>query len=349
MSDVAGRGPHFGLRTQLFEEQVREFLKIQDGNVPGPLAAEAHARLGQSLLLRGHRVEAMEQATQALELDPGEPLAHHVLSLALMRPSWPRTRQWDAAIVHAEAAIQSEPSNSVYRFQLGLLYLNHPRAAAGRKRQMAAKALEVAEAGLAIHPDCSYCQQIRAQALATLNRRVEAEQAFLGALRESPDDAYLLVLFGRFLIESGRLQEAERVLDKAVRLQPGSRYFRFHRNLARLAGECLAGGARLALLLGLVRPRPQLAQRGGPAVAEELIPNWPIGMVLAVTVLALTRVFLDLVGDREPLLFCIPASMLAISACAIFGRYGRRLGDHGRLTTGAVMGSRRSCGSGARS
>ena len=63
-----------------------------------------------------------------------------------------------------------------------------------------------------------------------------------------------------------------------------------------------------------------------------------------VTVLALTRVLLDMVGDRDPLFYCLPASVLAILAAAIFDVHHRRFGDLGRLVIGSVAGFSGFCG-----
>ena len=71
---------------------------------------------------------------------------------------------------------------------------------------------------------------------------------------------------------------------------------------------------------------------------QEPVPNWPAGITLMVSVLALTRLMLDMVGDREPLLFCLPASILATSAAAAFHAHRHRLGDRGRWVIGSVAG-----------
>lgn len=311
MRSPSEHGPHFGVRRQ--EEHLRRHLSDH------PDDPEAHALLALLLADRS-RDEALQEAREAIRLDPDTALAYYVLSLCLPHRRIGRVRAIAEAIAAAERAIRLDPQ------QLGpyaqLAYLHFTRPSAAFRTRHAEAALRAAEGGLEVDPLNVPCLVLRGLALGRLGRHDEAEAAYCDAIALEPEAAHAHAAYGGFLMGRGRLGPALAALQEAARLEPGSRLNRYRIVLARGVGRTLDWLTRAAGRLHLLRfatNRPPGEGLHVPGV------NWGAGVMLGLAVLSSTGWFLHLVGDLSPLGFCLPAGVLTLLGVAASDRCRGRM------------------------
>jgi Flp pilus assembly protein TadD len=300
MSDSSEHGPHFGSRRR--EEHLRRHLS---GHPDDP---ETHALLGLLLANRSRYREALEEAREAIRLDPDTALAYYVVSLCLAHRRIGRVGAIAEAIAAAERAIRLDPQRSGPYAQLAYLHLTHPWAAF--RRRHAEAALRAAEGGLEVDPLNVPCLVLRGSALGRLGRQDEAEVAYSHAIALEPEAAYVYAAYGWLLVGRGQIERALAALHEADRLEPGSRLHRHRIFMVRGVGRTLDWLTRAAERLHLLRfptSRPP---------GEAMGVNWVAGIVLGLAVLSSTRLLLDLVGDLSPLGFCLPAGVLTLLGVA---------------------------------
>ncbi len=256
------------------------------------------------LASRNRRREALEEARQALHLDPDTALAHYVVSICL-------ADQRTEAIAAAERAIELDPLIVGAHAQLAYLHLVDSR------RPAAEAALRAAEGGLEANPLDAPCRVLRALALERLGRHEEAEAAYADALELGPEAAHVHWAYGEFLLRRGRLSRAVAVLQEADRLEPGSGLRRSFIGMilrVRRAGDWLI---RTVIRMHLAHPAAD--QLAGMAPEAPRV-NWVAGIMLALVVLACTGGMLDRLGDRSALVFFLAAAILTMGGLAVARR-----------------------------
>jgi len=129
-----------------------------------------------------------------------------------------------------------------------------------------------AEQALALDPTLGIAQAALAVPHYVNWRGAEAEQAFQRAIDLSPNDADVLVLYGRFKRYRGEFDEATRLLRRAVELDPNNRD-----NLNQLAINYRQAGdweAAAAAYTNVLTPGPaEVGQYIGSATAEAVRGN----------------------------------------------------------------------------
>lgn len=155
MSHSSEHGPHFGSRRQ--EGHLRRHLSDH------PDDPEAHALLALLLANRSRHREALEEAREAIRLDPDTALAYYVLSICLPHRRIGRVRATAEAIAAAERAIRLDPQQPGPYAQLAYLHYTHPSSAF--RSHHAEAALQAAEGGLEVDPLNVPCLVLRGLAL----------------------------------------------------------------------------------------------------------------------------------------------------------------------------------------
>ncbi len=160
-----------------------------------------------------------------------------LLTLAQVRAMRGDDSEAEALFVRA---CKIAPDRPEPRFQLGVFYDG---------RQQHGRAAEQFRQVLSLTPHDPQAYDYLALSLEALGEFTEAESAYrMGLARNSGPrfDPMLHYNYGRYLVKHGRVEDAKRHLDEAVRLAPSVRAVHYERaKLAEQLGD-LAGARRLA-------------------------------------------------------------------------------------------------------
>jgi tetratricopeptide (TPR) repeat protein len=172
-----------------------------------PSLTEAHYNLGLMLAMTGRPDEAISSLQRAVELDDNFADAHFQLATVLAQRG-----RLDEAAVHFQQAIDARPDFAEAHNNLGVVY------AAGDRHELAADAHRRA---LSFRPDYADARLNLGIALMNLELYDEASQT-LAPLTGGPTPPFAAAYqHGLALVALDRLDEAAKVLDKALRQQPG--------------------------------------------------------------------------------------------------------------------------------
>lgn len=181
------------------EEACREYLATHPGDAD-------HIRLlGQALLKQNRAAEAEDRFRFALDLEPGFPQLYEDLGSALAMQS-----RFDEAIPAFEKAIQLQPALPFAKRKLGQALI-----AAGRAEE-AAEALEEY-----VEDDPERTAVLQGVQLLRDGEVDQAITAFERILRDHPNSINAMQhLAGAFLQNEERIEDAEALLRRAIRIAP---------------------------------------------------------------------------------------------------------------------------------
>lgn len=186
---------------------------------PAVLAWRAQARR-----LRGHYREALEDATRALELEPGA--ASSMLTLGILHYE---NRSLGAAQRELERAVERDPGNPWARHYLGLVHLD--RKDFHRAEAVLARAVDR-------DPDFLPSLNTLGNVKAALRKSAEAEALYSRALRLNPRFARAYRNRGLLYRDLKRYPEAERDFTRSIELEPAEpRGYEFRARLRARLGR----------------------------------------------------------------------------------------------------------------
>jgi cytochrome c-type biogenesis protein CcmH/NrfG len=249
-----------------YQLAVEELQKALVGAPDDPIG---HAYLALAYTALKRDKQALEESARAIQLGPERDYTHYVRSFILGKKA-----KIKEALKSIEEAIRLNPRSPAY-FEL----LSQIRFAQKEWKP----ALEAAEKGLSFNPEHIPCLEARIQALIQLDRREDAEQASQALLALDPENPDAHGQKGALLLREGKYDEAVRVYEEALRLNPldgksreglaralKSRYPFYSWFLHFLLwSERLDGKTRTALTIGfflLVRISGAVGKDGGPWV-----------------------------------------------------------------------------------
>jgi type IV pilus assembly protein PilF len=170
--------------------------------------AQAHMRLGDSMLREGRPTQALEELIKANDLDPNNPVIRNVLGIAYLEKGMVRQ-----AIVQFEKALYLDPKYVEVHNNLGTALLRDQRVTEAIVEFK--KALENP-----MYPTPHFVYYNLGQAYFILNQFEKARENYLEALKLSPN--YSLAYHGLGLAwkASGNMVEAAEALKKAIEYAP---------------------------------------------------------------------------------------------------------------------------------
>jgi tetratricopeptide (TPR) repeat protein len=180
-----------------------------------PLTRDGKAALNRGIaaLDSGLSAQATAAFEQAAKTDPGSPFVHDCLGIAYLR-----TRRFDAAMGQFRQEIRLDPDPSTGWARVADVYY---------ARRNVKEAIRAVERAVALRPDRAQLHfnlgMLYPQAL-ELNKAVESLGRY-SALE--PNNHYALYLRGDLLYKLARLDDAEQVLNEALRLAPNVGLYHF--------------------------------------------------------------------------------------------------------------------------
>lgn len=177
-----------------------------------PNDAFSHAMLAKYLYLQDKDHAALDEADEAIRLDPDSDMGYFIRAWILIDGNKPKR-----ALPAAERTVELDsesPDN------LGLLARCYERL------NRWPEALDAAERGLSHDPQHARCAAVRADALRALGRGDEAHAVLRGALEDDPENAENHANLGWHALRAGQRMEAMVHFREALRLQPEMTYAR---------------------------------------------------------------------------------------------------------------------------
>ncbi|MCC7359055.1 MAG: tetratricopeptide repeat protein [Anaerolineales bacterium] len=178
-----------------------------------PNLALGHYHLGETLLAAGDLQDAAQVLQRALALNPTAAAWHHRLAqvyLALYEAGSPAACA--AALGHLQRATELQPDNATYAADLARALV--------RDGDLAAALTHFERATTTLNADPELWTE-RGQAHLLLSDHPAAEKCFAQALELAPDSAAALLGSARVSFAQGKLADAARLAEAAVRAAPG--------------------------------------------------------------------------------------------------------------------------------
>ena len=216
-----------------------------------------HQEQGDAFLKQEKWAEAQLEFKSAIAVDPNSAAAHYGLALAYLGGKDPRRAFWEL-----EETIRLEPSRVEARLRHGEFLLF------GKKEELE-RAVESADAILAVEATRWEALLLKARALAALGRADEAGVSYQAAADAAPDQPLPLLLLANHLRMSGKKAEAEAAFTKLTELHPavGS----WTALAAFLAGEGRDAEAEAAFGKAIEIAKPEERTSARSALASFLI------------------------------------------------------------------------------
>lgn len=182
------------------ESEALELLRKNPAHVGATVTLGTVAnRKGQLDVARGYLL-------RALELSPGCAEAHHQLALNLGY-----RRDWDKAVQEMRVALEIEPKNPVYCFNLGALYYNSGSFS---------NALTQFRLAMQLQPNLFEPHFAMASSLEAEKKLQEAEAEFTRILEKYPNQARAYYARAALRMQQGDSVKARRDAEQAIRLEP---------------------------------------------------------------------------------------------------------------------------------
>jgi tetratricopeptide (TPR) repeat protein len=212
---------------------------------------------GDKYLSEQKWAEAEIEFKGALGVDPNSAAAHYGLALAYLGAKDPRRAYWEL-----EETIRLDPEHVEARLRHGEFLLF------GKKEELE-RAVESADAILALQPKRFEALLLKARALSALGRPDEAGEAFEASVAAAPDEPLPLLLYANHLRTIGRKAEAEAAFTRLTELHPavGS----WTALAAFLAGEGRDAEAEAAFRKAIEIAKPEERTAAWSALASFLI------------------------------------------------------------------------------
>jgi tetratricopeptide (TPR) repeat protein len=216
-----------------------------------------HQQAGDAYLKESRWAEAELEFKNALAVDPNSAAAHYGLALAYLGGKDARRAYWEL-----EETVRLDPSNVEARLRHGEFLLF------GKKEELT-RAVESADAILAVDPKRWEALLLKARALSALGQPDEAGVAYAAAVEAAPDQPLPLLLHANHLRTSGKKSDAEAAFRKLTEQHPavGS----WTALAAFLAGEGRDGEAEEAFRKAIELAKPEEKTAAWSALASFLI------------------------------------------------------------------------------
>jgi len=216
-----------------------------------------HQERGDSFAKEGKWTEAELEYKTALSVDPNSAAAHYGLALTYLASKDPRRAYWEL-----EETVRLDPNHVEARLRHGEFLLF------GKKDELA-RAVESADAVLALEPKRWEALLMKARAQAALGQTEEAGAVYQAAVDSAPDQPLPLLLLANHLRASGKKTEAEAAFTKLTELHPavGS----WTALAAFLAGEQRDAEAEAAFRKAIEIAKPEERTAAWSALASFLI------------------------------------------------------------------------------
>ncbi len=199
---------------------------------------------GVALLRQGRAYDARREFHQAVRLDPGNALAHHMIGAMDMQAA-----RFESAAEHLKRAIALDPTDPIAHSNLGN---------ALRELGRVEEALDAYAAALALQPRSPEVLNNRAALLSRLGRNAEALADYDRALAISPGHARLHGNRASVLALLGRRDDAIAGYGQAIRLAPQAPDNHCH--LAKLLAEAQQHREALAAYNQAILLNPKYAE-----------------------------------------------------------------------------------------
>ncbi len=223
--------------------------------------SDLHAYRAASLMLLDRTEEALDAATRARDLNPGNADAHYHRGAALGV-----LNRWPEALEALDTALALAPKNIATRAARSPALAN-----AGRFDE----ALAEIEAALTAHPDKIEYQMRRAYALNAANRGAEALAAYDAVLTAQPDNAEAQYAKADLLLAAGDFEQGWPLYEsrwrlRGARISPPSSAPRWS-GAEPLEGKTILvqGEQGFGDLFQFSRFAPMLAARGAKVILQE--------------------------------------------------------------------------------
>ncbi len=188
------------------------------------VAGHVQVERSQVLMAAGLLTEALAALDTMLDRDP-----QNIAALSLKGQVFVKMGDGDRAEQAWRQCLEIDPANSDVVANLCQLEMSMGRFA---------EAVELARVGRTTRSPFGMFDALEARALTALGRRDEASKVLEVALATNPEDPDLLSVRASWLVEEGRLAEAEVVLRRTVALSP------FHQRSRRQLGALLNSADR---------------------------------------------------------------------------------------------------------
>ncbi len=193
----------YGVRRYRAAEQcVRAALAVD------PADAQLHSLLALCLKGRGNHAEALQEAAEAIRLAPDDADPYKIMAVLLLS-----AEQEAAAETAVRQVLALAPTDADAYALLGSILA---------RRADWLGTLAAADEGLALDPQQVACLNLRALALACLNRPAEAEPMLRHALATAPESADTHAIRGHLRVQAGDFVGAGEHFRDALRLDPDS-------------------------------------------------------------------------------------------------------------------------------
>ena len=202
--------PHLR-RAQLYLQQSRienALTEVREALAMDPRDPYAHAFHALALAALERGFDALCAARQAVHCGPDLPYPHYVLACVLEEQD--KLAEAERAI---SEALRLSPADPDLYARLGQIHI---------RRKRWASALDAAESGLSAESDHTACAQIRAVALHSLGRKLEAEDALKAVLAHDPENSASHAQQGWICLERRDRTQALAHFREALRLSPES-------------------------------------------------------------------------------------------------------------------------------
>jgi tetratricopeptide (TPR) repeat protein len=216
-----------------------------------------HQERGDTFLKEEKWAEAELEFKTALSVDPNSAAAHYGLALAFLGSKDPRRAYWEL-----EETVRLDPNHVEARLRHGEFLLF------GKKEELT-RAVESADAVLALEPKRWEALLLKARAFAALGQAEEAGAVYQAAVEAAPDQPLPLLLLANHLRATGKKAEAEASFTRLTELHPavGS----WTALAAFLAGEGRDAEAEAAFRKAIEIAKPEERTAAWSALASFLI------------------------------------------------------------------------------
>jgi tetratricopeptide (TPR) repeat protein len=217
-----------------------------------------HLERGATFAEEEQWAEAVIEYRNVLQLDPNHAEAHYGLAKAHLAQKDVARGFWEL-----EETVRLDPTNLDARLQHGQLLLF------GKPDDLA-RALESADAILAVDPSRWEAHALRARALSSMARPDEATESYAAAAAAAPEEPVPLLLYANHLRNLGRNEEAEDRFRALTETEPGFASFAAY-------GGFLAGlGDRDEDALASYQRGLELAEEAERVAATKILANFLI-------------------------------------------------------------------------
>ncbi len=179
---------------------LQSLIRLQPENV------DALVDIGNIYLLASDEQEAETAADKALAVEPNN-VGARTLKASILFKIGDRAN----ALEIANDVLKDDPANEG---ALSLIVANRI------KQEDRQGALAILDEAIGNNPSQIILQMMRIEILSDLGRKAEVDRAFLGLIRENPDDVGYRQTYARALVRDGRFADARPILASVIKMVP---------------------------------------------------------------------------------------------------------------------------------